>query len=1085
MIGAVFEVLAANRTRRRRARNLRAGGRARTRLPTRAPEHAGTGMAAATVTDAGVHTAGPGLAVRLAGALPRPRMPVLRKPVLRMPGPLAWLALAALLLAAAGAWVIATHARWLAAAGVDAVSPQLTVLQPALPGVAFEVPDSAGVRLGRHGAAALLVLSGMRAEPAQRIDLCAQMADPARGRLLPVRIGWGLEALAALAAAPRNPLLASGPMPRVELTGSALGGAPLSLAWSGHPAEWIGDAGAGRPLSGVRGETPFYRQGWLLWAGDGGRALRVLRRPNGACPQAGELVLQLYRPNPSAATAAPARALVAAFPAAGTPVEVRLAPGRYAVPGSAAARMEDQQLFEGLRAHGLVRLGGDGLAQLAPPDLAGWRAAGPTPWDSAVLDAEGRHLLQYLYARADGDFVREQVRIFNSERRLLAWRVRSTDLQAAPASAWRIELDGVPAPLADDMPAAGARLFARLPQGWAPWQRVGAWPSGGTARLRLALPAAARPGDAVRVMLAGRLLGVQGGRLATPPLPACSGRACRGPDQVQLLDLQLEQGARELVLEAAPLGMDALATPGDARYRHLGVRDGELAWQALPAAVRVAGPAPALAEVRVTDRNGAALWQDGAPTEAARAAGLATLLGVRADQAAGVAGMLGRLPGAGRHDARLSIDLGLQGAAQAALDCIGMRRGQWLDGRCSGAGAVPEGRQAGLVVLDTETGEVLAAAGSGSGQVDAANWSEARAFERLDPAASPLRLPAFQHDGGAERSPGSTFKIVSALGLELAAQTDPGLDALLDGMPLAAINTYAAARGWDFRTGAPSYPADGRARITNFRDQGLDRRAQDGRLGLAQALTYSLNTWFAWTGELSDRAAGAGLTDLQPLAADGLDRVRPIVAMAHRLGFGQALRLDGGLLPAGYPWSAWDALQTTPAAIDPVHTRHELRQMAIGLRMQATPLQMALAAGAVGQGGTIAPRLLVGLDGRDAQALPAQPLGVRLDRIRAGMKGVVDAGTAAGAFRGLDLAGVRRGLSGKTGTAPVGDGARATVWFTGWLEPGSIPGQAHRLAIAVFVSRSEATGGEHAAPVAAAVLRHLAASTPQYASKAR
>jgi cell division protein FtsI/penicillin-binding protein 2 len=397
------------------------------------------------------------------------------------------------------------------------------------------------------------------------------------------------------------------------------------------------------------------------------------------------------------------------------------------------------------------------------------------------------------------------------------------------------------------------------------------------------------------------------------------------------------------------------------------------------------------------------------------------------------------------------------------------------------------------VVLDTETGEVLAAAGGGSGQVDAANWSEARAFERLDPAASPLRLTAFQHDGGAERSPGSTFKIVSALGLELAAQTDPGLDTLLEGMPLAGINAYAATRGWDFRTGAPSYPADGRARITNFRDQGLDRRAQDGRLGLAQALTYSLNTWFAWTGELSDRAAGAGtsagagpgLTDLQPLAADGLDRVRPIVAMAHRLGFGQALRLDGGLLPAGYPWSAWDALQATPAAIDPVHTRHELRQMAIGLRMQATPLQMALVAGAVGQGGMIAPRLLVGLDGRQAQALPAQPLGVRLDRIRAGMKGVVDAGTAAGAFRGPDLAGLRRGLSGKTGTAPVGDGERATVWFTGWLEPRSMPGQAHRLAIAVFVNRSEATGGEHAAPVAAAVLRHLAASTPQSTSKAR
>jgi cell division protein FtsI/penicillin-binding protein 2 len=459
-----------------------------------------------------------------------------------------------------------------------------------------------------------------------------------------------------------------------------------------------------------------------------------------------------------------------------------------------------------------------------------------------------------------------------------------------------------------------------------------------------------------------------------------------------------------------------------------------------------------------------------------------------------MAGMLGRL-GGGRHQARLSNDLGLQGAAQAALDCIGMRRGLW-DGRgCSGGTVAPEGRQAGLVVLDTETGEVLAAAGSGSGSgsgssgggIDGAGWKEVRDFDRIDPAASPLRLPALQHDGGAQRAPGSTFKIVSALGLELAARDDARLDALLDGLPLAAINRIAAERGWDFRTEAPTYPATGRARITNFRDQGLDRRAQDGRLGLAQALTYSLNTWFAWTGELSDRGLGGnpggGLADLQPLAADGLDGIRPIVAMARRLGFGQALRLDGGLLPADYPWSAWDALQSTPAAIDPVHTRHELRQMAIGLRMQATPLQMALVAGAVGQGGAIAPRLLSQLDGKAARTVPAQPLGVRLDRIRAGMKGVVDAGTAAGAFRGAELAGVRRGLSGKTGTAPVGNGERATVWFTGWLEPGSLPGQAHRLALAVFVSQSEGTGGEHAAPVAAAVLRHLAAQAAQAAVK--
>jgi len=1065
MIGAVFEVLAANRTRWRRARNLRAGARAGTR-PAAQPAA-------------------------------RPQLPALPRLRLRTPGPLACLAVLALLFAGAGAWTIATHARWLAEAGADPAAPRLAALQPLLAGTAFAVPSRPGAHLstyaGTQGDVTLLVLSGMRAEPAQRIDLCTQMADPAHGRLVPVRVGWQLGELAALqaglGAAPRNPLLANERMPHIEIGGAPVNGAPLTLRWTGR-ADWIGDAGSGRPVSGARGETLLYRQGWMAW--DGNTALRVLRRPSAACPQAGELVLQLYRTG-AASPAVPTgeRTLVTAFPAAGAPVELRLAPGSYAVPAAAPARLEDQQLFEQLREHGLVRLGTGGLAELAPPDLAGWRAAGPTPWDRAVLDAEGRRLLQHLYARADGEFVREQVRIFNGERRLLAWRVRAADARIAAAGAWRAEAGGVPAPLADDMPAAGARLFARLPQGWAPWQRVAAWPAGTAARLRLSLAAPARAGDAVRVMLAGRLLGVQGARLAAAPGPACSGRACKSPDQVQLLDLQLAPGARELVLDAAPLGMDALAAPGDARYRHLAVADGRLVWQSLPvAAGRPAATSTALAEVRLSDRNGALLWHDGAPTEAARAAGLATLLGVRAEQASGVAGMLGRLPGSGRHEARLTVDLNLQAAAQAALACIGMRRGEWNAGGCSGGSAAPEGRQAGMVVLDTETGEILAAAGAGSGidtgsdaaRLDAAGWRELRDFDRIDPAASPLRLPAFQHDGGAQRSPGSTFKIVSALGLELAARHDRQLDALLDGAPLAAINGLAAGRGWDFRTDAPSYPAHGGARITNFRDQGLDRRAQDGRLGLAQALTYSLNTWFAWTGELSDRglggAASGGLSDLQPLAADGLDGVRPIVAMARRLGFGSALRLDGGLLPDDYPWSAWDALQATPAGIDPVHTRHELRQMAIGLRMQATPLQMALAAGAVGQGGIVAPRLLAALDGRAAADRPAQGLGVRLDRIRAGMKGVVDTGTAAGAFRGPELAGVRRGLSGKTGTAPVGDGERATVWFTGWLEPGSLPGQTHRLALAVFVSQSEDTGGGHAAPVAAAVLRHMAAQAP-------
>jgi cell division protein FtsI/penicillin-binding protein 2 len=453
------------------------------------------------------------------------------------------------------------------------------------------------------------------------------------------------------------------------------------------------------------------------------------------------------------------------------------------------------------------------------------------------------------------------------------------------------------------------------------------------------------------------------------------------------------------------------------------------------------------------------------------------MLGVRAGHAESVAGMLDRLAEPGQaHRARLTIDLGLQEQANAIVACVGMQRGSWDGARCQGGGDAPQGRRAGLVLLDTETGEILAAAGAGAGQPERLDWDEVRAFDRANPARSPLRLPALQHDGGAHQSPGSTFKIVSALGLELAARGNGDLDKLLAGMPLQEINRLAARRGFGFSTTGATYPVQGRARITNYRDQQLDRRAADGRFGLAQAMTYSLNTWFAWSGELSDRSlfgrSEGGAPDLQALEPDALTGVRPIVDMAWRLGFGQPVRLDGGLLPADFAWGQWDALQATPSRIDPVHTRHELRQMAIGLRMQATPLQMAMVAGAVGQGRAITPRLLAQLDGRIARPGEGAPLPVRLDRVRAGMKGVVDQGTAAGAFRAPHLDGVRRGLFGKTGTSPAVDGAGrevATAWFAGWLEPGSLPGQTRRLAVAAFASHSTETGGAHAAPMVAAL----------------
>jgi cell division protein FtsI/penicillin-binding protein 2 len=1104
LIRHLLQTWAANRRARRRQANLRAGDRAR--VP-------------------------PGLA--LVRRIRKPGDDAGARPAGR-----AWWLLVGAVLTAAGGALIAGHARHLGAtvatapAASDHQVRAATAYRAVLPGAAFIVPAQAGATTSLHPHGALLVVAGMQPAPAVRVDLCSQLRNPARAandpRLLPLRLGYRFEDVqrwvahnqqAANPVSLRNVLLVADSgagaeaMPAVQIEGAARAdfadplSEPLRLTWHSRQgdARWIGDASLGQVAQGADGQVALRQQGWLLWGA--ASALRIERRANVLCPQAGELVVQLYRrATPAGADAGNGarEALVTAFPARGAAVRGYLAPGRYLVPADAAPALEDQALFNALQARGLLRLSAAGVIELAPRDLPQWLAADRRDrvleldnWRHIMPGADTDKLFKRLYYQADGAYVRQQVAIFNGERRLLAWR---SPAAAALAGAWRATVadaavDGTgkndgsgTGPIAvattGQMPVAAARLFASLPQGWQPWTRVARWPQTGNAalppvRLAFALPHAASGGEVLRLLVAGRVErgSSMGEGAAMRIASACTGRACTDADDVQDITLTVLPGVREVAFTVRPL---AFSAPDDQQYRHLRLAAGQLIWQPLAGAPGQGGTVRAApSPVRLADRNGVLLWDDGAPTGAAVEAGLAPLLGLGPEHASSIAGMLARLPATGAPvAATLTLDLPLQALSQRILECVGMRHGRWDGKVCAGGEAAPAGRHAGMVIVDTETGDVLAAAGAGAGDVSAANWTEVRDYDRTNPARSPLRLPALQHDGGAHQSPGSTFKVISALGLEMAAKADPQLDALLGGMPLPAINRLAQQRGFGFQTGAATYPLEPRlARITNYREQGLDRRAQEGRLGLAQALTYSLNTWFAWTGELSDRTlfgrADGGAPGVQALDADALDAVRPIVAAAHRLGFEQAIRLDGGLLPPDFNWRTWDALQATPAHIDTIHTRHELRQMAIGLRMQVTPLHMALASAAVGQGRVVAPRLLLALDGKESTVPSTAPTGVRLDRIKAGMKGVVDVGTGAGAFGGAALATVRAGLYGKTGTAPTGDDT-ATVWFTGWLEPGSLPGQRHRLALAAFVSHSPDTGGAHAAPVVAAVLSTLA-----------
>ena len=139
-------------------------------------------------------------------------------------------------------------------------------------------------------------------------------------------------------------------------------------------------------------------------------------------------------------------------------------------------------------------------------------------------------------------------------------------------------------------------------------------------------------------------------------------------------------------------------------------------------------------------------------------------------------------------------------------------------------------------------------------------------------------------------------------------------------------------------------------------------------------------------------------------------------------------------------------------------------------QIQVSPLQMAMVAGAVGNGGILMqPRLterIVSKDGRAEDVKPARQARV-MSREAAGqltemMGNVVEEGTGTAAA----LSGIRAG--GKTGTAEVDNATANQAWFIGFA-----PLDNPRMAVAVTIERTQGQGGTEAAPIAKQVLESL------------
>ena len=321
------------------------------------------------------------------------------------------------------------------------------------------------------------------------------------------------------------------------------------------------------------------------------------------------------------------------------------------------------------------------------------------------------------------------------------------------------------------------------------------------------------------------------------------------------------------------------------------------------------------------------------------------------------------------------------------------------------------GRRGSIVALDPSTGAVKVMVSI----PDFDPNSIPTQFERLnrDNANSPLFNRATQ----ARYPPGSTFKVVTAAAALDSGRYNP--DSLVDGRNGKPVS------------GVPLQNSGG----ANF-----------GTISLTDALTNSVNTVWGEVGEKLGK--------------------KTMLKYMERFGFLSEPSLD-------YPRS-----QITPSGIYrgqkllDENDSIDIGRVAIGQeRLQVTPLQMAMVAGAVANDGILMqPRIgerVVEPDGsvrdrirpeRDGRVMSRESA----EQLRGMMSKVVEEGTGTASA----LAGIRSG--GKTGTAEVQNGASNQAWFIAFA-----PLDDPKVAIAVTVERTQGQGGTIAAPLAKQVMQSL------------
>ncbi|MEW9556005.1 peptidoglycan D,D-transpeptidase FtsI family protein [Nonomuraea sp. NPDC050783] len=327
------------------------------------------------------------------------------------------------------------------------------------------------------------------------------------------------------------------------------------------------------------------------------------------------------------------------------------------------------------------------------------------------------------------------------------------------------------------------------------------------------------------------------------------------------------------------------------------------------------------------------------------------------------------------------------------------------------------GKRGAVIALDPKTGAILAMVSLPTyDPTELSGTDKSKVFARYDELAKEKGQPLLNRTIAQTYPPGSTFKVVT-MAAYLEDDSSRGPDTMVDApQNLPLPNTTISL---------PNYGG---------------AACGSGQVTLTYALEKSCNTPFGKIG--------------MELGYDKLNE------QTEKFGMGTQIAVPMSVAQSDF------GKEEDKAA---------LAMASIGQRdNRMTPLQMAMIAAGIANGGTVMKPYLVNkitdakgdaIDEADPEELTEAVSGETADKLRQMMVSVVQNGTANLA----QVPGVQ--VAGKTGTAETADGQPPHAWFISFA-----PANDPKVALAVIVESgaanvgAEATGGHTAAPIAKAVL---------------